>query len=254
MSRIYAFYHVLACRMSFLNNARSHIYPTNLRLLPWNDALAEKGSEIEALRASILDACASTFATQSAMLEELDLTSLSAFRDVVRSANGRVEWSESLQPGQDKVAIAAVPPTPGDEGWRVQISDFLFDWIDTTDQFSADALYAVLSVRAGEEYDREALLTLKIPANTAALNEYQSIINRFKFSDHSAALEAQIDELDAIVGKALGLTDEEIAEIRREMMEDALLRRVRPRYPRTQTRIHGFRTGLDSSERYARDR
>jgi len=36
--------------MGILNNERSHMYPANIRLLPWNDALMDKASEIEKLR------------------------------------------------------------------------------------------------------------------------------------------------------------------------------------------------------------
>ncbi len=72
LSRIYSFYYVLACRMSFLNLCRSHIYPTNFAFLPWNDDLTDRQADIEALRKPILNACSAAFSTREAMQRELD--------------------------------------------------------------------------------------------------------------------------------------------------------------------------------------
>jgi hypothetical protein len=48
----------------------------------------------------------------------------------------------------------------------------------------------------------------------------------------------------------LGLDDADLASIRREMLEDPFLKNITPRWPSTETRIHGYRKGLDSSGRY----
>ena len=45
--------------------------------------------------------------------------------------------------------------------------------------------------------------------------------------------------------------DADLAIIRKEMTEDPFLKNIIPRWPATQTRIHGDRTGLDSSDRYS---
>jgi hypothetical protein len=38
LSRIYRYFYALTCHMSYLNMNRSQVYPTNLRLLQWNEA------------------------------------------------------------------------------------------------------------------------------------------------------------------------------------------------------------------------
>jgi hypothetical protein len=57
-------------------------------------------------------------------------------------------------------------------------------------------------------------------------------------------------KLDELVGGAFGLTREEIEFVRIECRNDPFLRQIRPRYPGVVTRKHGFRTGLESSDRY----
>jgi hypothetical protein len=65
-----------------------------------------------------------------------------------------------------------------------------------------------------------------------------------------AAMKERIGALDSIVGAALGLDEDDIAEIQRDLEADPFLKGIRPRYPGTVTRKQGFRTGLDSGERY----
>lgn len=42
----------------------------------------------------------------------------------------------------------------------------------------------------------------------------------------------------------------DVASIRVDMTTDPFLKNIEPRYPSSANCIHGFRTGLDSSERY----
>ncbi len=54
----------------------------------------------------------------------------------------------------------------------------------------------------------------------------------------------------ARVGPALGLDAADIAAIREDMRTDPFLKNIVPRWPGSSTRLHGYRTGLDSAERY----
>jgi hypothetical protein len=80
-----------------------------------------------------------------------------------------------------------------------------------------------------------ARLEKEIAAHQASANEFW---NRFGKRD------------DRVVGRCLGLADDDLREIRNDLREDAFLRGIRPRYPGTVTRKQGFQTGLDSGERY----
>ena len=66
-----------------------------------------------------------------------------------------------------------------------------------------------------------------------------------------AGVEAVVDRIDALVGPALGLDEDDLAAIRHDMLTDPFLKNIVPRWPGTSTRLHGYRTGLDRSDRYA---
>ena len=112
-------------------------------------------------------------------------------------------------------------------------------------------LFRSLSVRSGSGVDREALLALPIPADEATRDDFQAVIDLYGGTDHQAAIEAEVDRIDALVGPALGLNAADLAAIRHDMLTDPFLKHIVPRWPGSSTRLHGYRTGLDSSERYA---
>lgn len=251
-SRVYRYFHILACRMSFLDDMRNHIYPTNLRLLPWNEALALVAQPLEARRTAFAEACANAFRTGERMFAELAALPLKPFRDAVRDGGGKVEWSESFQRGSEKVTVSKTPYLGrGDAGWRLQVSDYLYDWLTISDEAAATGLAAALAARAGQGIDRETLLALPIPPDAATRADYQAIIEMYGGTDHQAGIEAEVDRIDALVGPALGLDADDLAAIRHDMLTDPFLKNIVPRWPGSSTRLHGYRTGLDSSERYA---
>jgi hypothetical protein len=99
--------------------------------------------------------------------------------------------------------------------------------------------------------DREDLLDMLIPPDAATRAEYEATIQLYGGTDHQAAIEAEVDRIDALVGPALGLDAADLAAIREDMLNDPFLKNIVPRWPGSTTRLHGYRTGLDSSERYA---
>lgn len=251
VSRAYRYFYALSDRMSYLNLMRSHISPRNLRLLPWNEALALIAQPLEALRPSFVEACANAFRTEEQLFVELAKLPLKSFRDAVRDGGGKVQWSESFQRAAEKIEVSAAPYlASGDEGWRLTISDQIYDYILISDEAAARGLQAALSVRAGLAVDRDVLLDLPVPADTAALAEHAATIDLYGGADHQAAIEAEVDRIDALVGPALGLSDDDLAAIRADMLTDPFLKNIVPRWPGSSTRLHGYRTGLDSSERY----
>ncbi|WP_147377741.1 hypothetical protein [Mesorhizobium waimense] len=88
------------------------------------------------------------------------------------------------------------------------------------------------------------------PADIEYAAAFTAIVQQHHAEDLEAPIEIVVDEIDAIVGPALGLSFEDVASIRRELTEDPFLKNIKPRYPASATRIHGYRTGLDSSERH----
>lgn len=252
VSRVYRYFYALAGRMSYLNLMRSHIYPRNLRLLPWSETLALTAQPLEALRPGFVEACANAFRTEDRMFAALAELPLRPFRDAVREGGGKVEWSESFQRAAEKIEVGMMPSLVlGDLGWRLQVSEYLSDWIIVSDEHAARGLHAALGAIAGKAVDREALLDLPMPPDAATRADYLATIERYGGTDHQATIEAVVDRIDALVGPALGLDQADVAEIRRDMLTDPFLKNIVPRWPGSSTRLHGYRTGLDSSERYA---
>lgn len=186
------------------------------------------------------------------MFAELDRLAVKSFRNVVRAASGtKVYWSETFTKGNERIEVAdAIVSSPADEGRHLQISQYLFDWIEVTSDDIAASLVAALEARAGKSIDRDAILELPVPIDKSARETYIAAVQRYRTTDHQAAIEKAIDKLDSIVGEALGLSVEDVAAIRKDMTEDPFLKNIRPRYPATATRLHGYRTGLDSADRY----
>lgn len=258
VSRIYRYFYALTCRMSYLNMNRSHVYPTNLRQLPWNEAISTVASKIEALRDDLVSACENHFRTEAAMFAALDALPLRPFRDVVKDGvkgtGGKVEWSESLNKGTDKIELSpACKATVEDDCWHIGISDYLLDWVKVPDEAAAFGLGTALAARAGTEQkmvDRTILLDMPIPPDAATRAKFDAIVKEYREADHGKAIETVVDKIDSLIGPALGLDTADIASIRSDMIDDPFLKNITPRWPATETRIHGYRTGLDSSERY----
>ena len=245
--------------MSYLDAYRSHVYPTNLRLLPWNESLTTVATQLEALRAGLGTACENHFRTEAAMFAALDALPLRTFRDVfkaqTRSSGGKVEFSESLNKATDKIELAGgVQATREGDIWHILLSAYLLDWVDVPDETSALGLAMALSARAGTEaklVDRAALLDMPIPPDAETRAAYAAAVKKYRKSDHAGAIEAAVDRIDALIGPCLGLDEADIAAIRKDMLEDPFLKNITPRWPATENRIQGYRTGLDSPDRYS---
>lgn len=259
VSRIYRYFYALNCRMSYLNMSRSHVYPTNLRLLPWNEAIVGQSKSLEALRSDLVSACENHFRTEATMFAVLDQLPLRPFREVVKDAvkktGSKVEWSESLNKGTEAIELApGCRPTLEGDGWHLQISEYLLDWVKVPDEAAALGLATALSARAGTSknmVDRAILLDLPVPPDAETRAKFDTIVKQYRESDHASAIDAVVDKIDALLGPALGLSADDIASIRADMTDDPFLRNITPRWPATETRIHGYRTGLDSSDRYS---
>lgn len=259
VSRIYRYFYSLAAKMSYLNTYRGDIYPTNLRLLPWNDAIAAKAADLEALRGDLVSACENHFRTEATMFAALDQLPLKPFREVVKDSvkktGSKVEWSESLNKGTEAIELAPdCKPTVEGDAWHLRISEYLLDWVKVPDEAAALGLATALSARAGTSknmVDRAILLDMPIPPDAETRDKFDAIVKQYRESDHASAIDAVVDKIDALIGPMLGLSVNDIASIRADMTEDPFLRNITPRWPATETRIHGYRTGLDSSDRYS---
>jgi hypothetical protein len=92
---------------------------------------------------------------------------------------------------------------------------------------------------------------MKMPASAEEADALTGVLDEFSLRDATLERDALLDSLDALVGVALGLAPEDIAEIQRDLREDRFLRTLGVRDPFTSTRLVGLRGNLARSDRYA---
>lgn len=252
LSDIHVFFYAIAARMGILRTLRSDVYPTNLGVMPWSETLKETGPEIEALRQPLVDACHRRFQAREALREALLALKLPILKDRLRAdKNARIFWAGCFDHPEYEVEIAGprVDERQPDE-IQVYFSGGLLEWLETTRRDLAEGLVVALAQREGESLTKGNILNLPIPVTDTERGAWERVIQGHQEARLEAEMTARLNDLDQLVGAALGLDAADIAFIQNELRSDSFLRGIRPRYPGTVTRKQGLRTGLDSSERY----
>jgi len=252
LSNTYIFFYALAARMGILRTLRSDVYPTNLGIMPWSDTLATKTAEIEALRQPIINACHRRFQAQDALREALTALNPPTLKHHMKhDTTTRLMWSEAFDSSSYEVEISR-PRLETRAAVEIQIflADNLLDWLEITRLDLAEGLRIALLQREGEALSKSTILNMPIPVSETERQSWDAAIEEHQEERLTAEMDARLDELDSIVGLCLGLEPTDTAFIKQELRDDPFLKGIRPRYPGTVTRKQGFRTGLDSSERY----
>jgi SAM-dependent methyltransferase len=251
LSNVYVWFYALAARMGVLRQLRSHMYPTNLALLPWGEGLLARSHKIEAMRKRLIAACSAKMAASAALDAALEGLALASFKKHLQAdADAHVLWGDNFDDPSYEVDIAEVSVAAVADGWKVQLSADMYDWVECNRESLARGLALGLQQFVGYSLTRGQVLNLAIPGTSEQVQRWGDVIAAHAEAVLLAEMTAALSALDAEVGAALGLDAEDVAEIQRDMESDAFLRGIRPRYPGTVTRKQGFRTGLDSGERY----
>ena len=252
LSRLYGFTYSLGARMGVLRLFRSDIYPTNLRLLPCPPRLLDIQTELEALRVPLVAACRQRFQAKVALREALATLRLATLKKRIQAdSNVTIAFSESFETADYEITVNSPSLASVDEGVMVRPSrQQLLDGVRLSREDFAKGIVMALQLLDGEDVTRSRLLNLPIPVTPEECQQWETTVARFAEETLIADMEHQLDELDALIGAALDLDAEEIAFVQRECREDSFLSRIRPRFPGTDTRRQGFRTGLDSAARY----
>jgi SAM-dependent methyltransferase len=252
ISNTYIFFYAIASRMGALDTLRSHIYPTNMALIPWSDTLATKTTEIEALRQPIINACHRRFQAREALREALTALSLQTLKHHMRhDTTTRLTWSDAFDSSSYEVEISRPRlGTRAADEIQIFLADNLLDWLEITRYDLAEGLRVALLQREGEALSKSTILNMPIPVTETERQVWDAAIAEHQEERLTAEMDARLEELDSIVGLCLGLEATDTAFIKQELRDDPFLKGIRPRYPGTVTRKQGFRTGLDSSERY----
>jgi hypothetical protein len=170
------------------------------------------------------------------MFATLGALSLKPFKDVVKESvkgmGGKVEWSESFFKGSEKIEITSgCRAVPEGEGWYVQVSDYPYDRVTIPTQAAALGLALALSARAGTTHklvDRYILMELPIPPDAAARAAFEAVVKEYREGDHASAIDSVVNQIDALIGPALGLDTADVAAIRDDMTHDPFLKNITP--------------------------
>jgi hypothetical protein len=87
---------------------------------------------------------------------------------------------------------------------------------------------AGLVLAQGIELSWNDILNTLVPISLPMADALAKLCAEYSPDRLDEAIEAEIAKLDAIIGPALGLSPTDVAEIRRDMIEDPFLARVRP--------------------------
>lgn len=252
LSNIYVWFYALVARMGVVRALTSHVYPTNFGLLPWHDRLVDQAPILHAMRDVVISACRNAMTAEQSLFDHLNALNLPTLKQRVRQdKTARLTWSEFFQDADYTVTIEPRETTQTDEGLRLALSDNLFDWVTCSHPPIIQGLATALQQYDGHSFTKSALLNLPIPVTADEYDRWNAVVMQHQRDVLTKDMQQALDGLDRIVGHALGLTDDDITEIQRDLQEDAFLQRIRPRYPGTVTRKQGFRTGLDANTRYS---
>ena len=251
-SRVYGWITLLSLRSSYQNKLRSDMYPSTIGNLPWSENLAAVEADLEALRDPFLNACRARFEAA----EELDrqaaalaLVPLKAAFKAHAAKTDKLVPSTAFDDGEP-VLVTLQPEDPSDP-LTVTLSE---------DGHAVPMPNAPLAARLrrglalaqakGMEITKGNLPTLLVAEDAEAETALADLLARFDPIAVESEVQACVDEIDRVVGPALGLTPGEIDFIQTDMRDDPFLSRVRPRYPFFTPAQRGRRTSLESSSRY----
>ena|GEM_PF-2427809 len=252
LSSIYGFFHVIANRRSYQNRIRGHIYPTAVAALPWNDALKAHGVTLREIGARLCDACERRFSETCRRATAAAALGLKPLKDLVRAmSNTKLTRSDAFA-DEPAISIELSPIEPVDEAFVLSLNAEKTHRLIFSREDVAQLAAAGLAQLEGSETTWSQLLQAPVPVSSAMAADLARLHRNSAPEKLDAAIAAEIEKLDALVGQALGLTPSDITFIRKEMIEDPLLARVRPRYPFFVPRQHGRRKNLERKDRYRR--
>lgn len=253
LSNVYVFFYAIAARMGALDALRSHIYPTNVALLPWSDSLAHREIEIEDLRVPIISACKKRFQAKESLLKELAGLGLKSLKGHLQAdKSSHMSWSECLEDSNYSVTIGMLSLEERESGeFLVRLSADILEYLEINKKEIAVGLTLALQQLTGEETDRSGIHNLPIPVTEEEQTVWANIVMKYDEPALVAEMDARLADLDRIVGECLGLKEVDVDFIQIELKTDPFLLGIKPRYPGTTTRKQGLRTGLNSSERYS---
>lgn len=251
LSRIYSWSYATSGRHSFNNKLRSHLYPPVVADLPWSEAIAGHGPALQSIKTDLLNVCQARFQTAAhlgAAAEKLGLISLTALGRATTGA--KITKNDIFEADPNFILSVGELVVEGDEV-RLPLSETGHAALFNLEEIAILAR-AGLRLKEGDELDWNKVLRTPVPADHAMQEQLQQLTDNHNPDHLDDQIELTIDRIDALVGAAMGLSEEEIAFIRKDMMTDPFLSQITPRYPFFRPQQRGRRAALSRSDRYAR--
>jgi hypothetical protein len=249
LSRVYSWFYAIACRSSFQNKQRTHIYPTSIARLPWSDDIALHAEELSTIRARLLNVCEQRFEADNRLRRDATNIGLEELRRIARrDPSATLARNESFSAEPDFILEVGVLRDEG-ERWVLPVSALGHEVTFASEQLARRALSG-FRLKEGEQMTWPALLATPIPSTAEMTAQLEALIASFEQVALDTQIESEIDRLDAIIGQCLRLTEGDIAFIRHEMTSDPYLSKITPRYPYFRAKQRGRRLALERSDRY----
>jgi hypothetical protein len=251
-SRIYRYAYALGFRMGVLFRRRSHLYPENIRQLPWHGELMEVGAALEDLRPSLLDAYHLLHARTATVQQRVDALGFSSLMQVARTRQGAsLHWGELFIDPEYGAVIGNVNVQTNGDRVRIEFGTAQQDYVEVEqDPELAEWISLAIVALRGRLLNRDAILAMRVPSSAQQADALLHMLVQLNDRDASAERDAVLDRMDQLIGGALGLSPVQISEIQRDLREDPFLRSLRVREPYTSTRLVGPRENLDRPDRY----
>ena len=258
MSRVFQFYCASHLRMGVVTQLWSHLYPRNLRMIPWPAALKKGAAKLEKMRARFLKLCESISSRPAALHRAMQAAGALTLQDECRARGASLDWSDSIKKSALKDFQApktdSILPSHANGIWKLSLDGKLAfrdaAWFGVDKADIAARAAAALTVFNGESVDKEKLLTMQIPKDDKALKKFVRAVADYDKGGDSEKFNHLLDDIDAIVGGAFGLSASDIRYIQKEMREDEFLRHIRPNLPYTGKQQRGSAESLQSPSRY----
>lgn len=238
LSSIYQWYFAVSLREGVVSEYWAHIYPSVVARIPWVNTLLDSQNELIELKKDWLLACRKKARATEVLFESFsEIQTETVLQKFERNSTLKIRWSgRDIEEGDDTT------------WYCIQTGMGLFDFFDINDSSIASQLEEVLPAFK-DSLTLETLRDIPLPTEDS-IEQWHQIIAEWKAYNAEDKIKEYLDELDKIVARAFGLTDDELAFVKNEMKEDGLFSQLKYRLPFTNRKLRGLLLGLSNSERY----
>ena len=250
VSSIFGFFHIIGNRRSFQNKLRNHLYTTAIADLPWNETLVQHSAALRKARERLLQAGKRRYEQTAELQTAITALDVAPLRTVVRRRQGaRVEKHPAFDTEPEVLVVVGEIALKG-HAWILPLTaESDHSIIFNLEDIARLAKVGLEGVQL-EALTWQDILDIPIPTSETVAAQVTELRKAFDPATLEAGIYEAVAAIDLIVGVALGLSEQDIEFIHREMTEDPFLSLAVPRYPFFRPRQYGRRLNLERQNRY----